>query len=197
MSPVHKLSQMGSLTTTKTDYPTMLANYGDFGALQRIGFQTISGSSTSSISFNNIPQNFQDLIVVGNFRNDSASGQGLNIYPNNTSTNSNTSLRGDGSTASSNRNSSIAIQNYMFTTTLGTGVFESTIIHILNYANTSTFKTFLSRRAADNNGSGVTELGVGTARITASITSLVIAAPSGNYTAGSTFSLYGVKASAA
>lgn len=164
------------------------------GALVPIA--NISAGGSSSITFSNIPQGYQDLLCVGYYQNSSGTSQGLNIYPNGSASSdkSNTFLTGNGSSVSSGRNSSIAIQNYQSTTTLGTGIFESTQIHILNYAQSTTFKTFLSRRAADNNGSGVTELTVGLWRATPiAITSLQLAAPSGTFTSGSTFTLYGVR----
>lgn len=163
------------------------------GAMVPIASQTFTGS-TGVVTFSSIPQIYQDLMLVGFYRNDSGTNQGLNIYPNNETSNSNTFLKSDGSSATSSRKSGIAIQNYASTTTLGTGIFESTTIHILNYAQSSTFKTFISRRAADNNGSGTTELAVGLWRATPqALISLVVAAPAGNFISGSTLTLYGIR----
>lgn len=193
---VYELSGAGSAKTPRTIYSSMNAN-NQYGAMVPIANTTVVGSSTSTVTFSAIPQTYQDLFVVGYYRNSSASSQGLNIYPNGSgaSDKSNTFLNGDGTTASSSRNSSIAIQNYLSTTTLGTGIFESTEIHILNYAQSTTLKTFLMRRAADNNGSGVTTLSVGLWSATPTLmTSLLLTAPSGTFTEGSTFTLYGIRA---
>lgn len=202
MSPVHKLSQMGSLTTTKTDYPSMLAGYGDFGALQRIAYS--APSSTNTVTFNNIPQTFQDLMVVAYVRSvTNNSTDALDFSINNVTTGtlySATFLRGDGSTASSGRYSTNVgyPQAFMPGATATASIFGSVIWHILNYTNTSTFKTVLNRTAVDLNGSGRAELAVNLYRSTNAITRLDLFCDSGaNFASGSTVALYGVRASAA
>lgn len=202
MSPVHRLSQMGSMTTNKIDYPSMLAGYGDFGALQRIAYATASGSS-NVFTFNSISQNFQDLRLVMFYSSTDANTKGLNFYPNGgaASEKSQTGLQGDGSSASSYRASNtIGWYNYnpnsSSSVNVGTNIFVATTWDILNYANTSTFKTCLVRTAADNNGSGTTHLVVNLLRNTAAITSIQVYTAFGNYVAGSTAALYGVRASA-
>lgn len=188
--------------TAYNRYPNFLTNYGDFGALQRIGFSTISGTSNIFV-FNNIPQNFQDLRLVMFYSGTDANSKGLNFYPNGSaaSDKSQTGLQGDGSSASSYRGSNaIAWTNYnpnnSFSVNVGTNIFIATTWDILNYASTSTFKTCLVRTAADNNGSGTTHLVVNLLRNTAAITSIQIYTAFGNYVSGSTAALYGVRASA-
>ena len=72
-----------------------------------------------------------------------------------------------------------------------------TTTDFMNYANSTTFKTTLvNSRVNEGNGtySGVETL-VNLWRSTAAITSLTIFTPSGfNFTVGSTFTLYGIKA---
>ena len=191
------MSQGTGVGTLKR-YNNMLADYGDFGAMQRIAYATVSGSS-ASVTFSNIPSGYQDLFIVANV-------QGVSTGPGNTyiqfnsditggTTNySNTPLYGNGSTAASTRytnNGWIYLDTY--------GIMRSTApssleIHILNYANSSTYKTTLNRAAADNNGSGETVLNVGLWRNTASINLLKISSVSMNFASNSTFTLYGIRA---
>jgi hypothetical protein len=68
----------------------------------------------------------------------------------------------------------------------------STIISILNYANTTTYKTALSRA---NNAAGGVDAVVGLWRSTAAINSIKMAIGGGySYAAGTTFTLYGIAA---
>ena len=193
---------MGSVTTNKIDYPSMLAGYGDFGALQRIGFYT-SASTFGTYTFTNIPQTFQDLRIVMFARDTNTGGaiagnyMGFNgdVSATNYSV---TTLSGNGSSASSSRNTNAGtfVAGVMPTASATSGVYAGQVIDILNYANTSTFKTMISRSAADVNGSGETRMTVGLWRNTAAVTSIIFGANSG-YAGGSSFALYGVKASAA
>lgn len=205
MSPVHRLSQMGSITTNKIDYPSMLAGYGDFGAMQRIAYQVADGSS-AFITFNNVPQTFQDLFLV-TFSRSGTTGTTTDIYlrfatgggavdsGNNYST---TRLYGQGSSALSDRFiSSTLIYGAMIPATSATaGVFASSTLHIPNYTSASANKTVLARGACDLNGSGFTAFQVGLWRNTGAITSVQLLT-NASFAAGSTFALYGVRASAA
>jgi hypothetical protein len=203
MSPVHKLSQIGSLTGNKIDYPSMLAGYGDFGALQRIGWVSGFSGSTSQTIFNNIPQTFQDLMIVFSLRTTwSAQSTSISMIVNNTysSIYSWTELTGNGSAAGSAR---ITGANYGSTSQYGaaaasstSGIFASNVFHILNYTNSTTFKTVLMRGAADTNGAGGTNLTASLVQTTSPIQQLLIQT-NGNFVAGSTIALYGVRASAA
>ena len=201
MSPVHKLSAMGSITSNKIDYPSMLAGYGDFGALQRIGYSALSGNGT--FAFNNIPQNFQDLRLVISARSTVSATQdqiaGLFNSDGNTRY-SFTLLSGNGSSAVSQRGTNQTFWRIgtIPGATSTSGIFGAMTVDILNYANTSTFKTSICRSAADLNGSGESRLDVVLYQFTGAITSISFnpLAASG-FTAGSTAALYGVKASAA
>jgi len=168
------------------------------GALVPIAYATGSGSA-NGVNFTNIPQNYQDLFLVVNGGN-STSGADTpilvtfnGVYTTNLSY---TYLSGNGSSASSARSSNAAII-MMDGTASGSATSTipgSYIAHILNYANTSTYKTILCRSAEDNNGSGQTALTVGLLRSTSAISSFYVAQNSGNNTPTTTkFALYGVR----
>jgi len=171
-----------------------------YGAMVPIVSYTADGTS-NGFTFSNIPQTYQDLKLVMSYKSTNTSYGGLNLYPNTgTATEKSiTGLQGDGSSATSwNYSNAIGWYNYnpnsSSSVITGTGIFVNTTWEILNYSNTSTFKTCLVRTAADSNGSGVTSLIVNNLRNTAGISLLTIYVAFGNYTAGSTATLYGIRA---
>lgn len=197
---VKKLSNIGGIGSIKTTYPNMLTNYGDFGAMQRIQYGALNGNS---IDITDIPSTYQDLFLVLYVRSTAAvtTTQSI-IYFNGDAGSSNyarTVLQGNGSSASSFRETNYA-QLYFLDGVPGasatSGIYLSSAINILNYKNTSTFKTLLIRNAADMNGSGLTSIGAGLWRSTAAINRIQIGPVSGSFANGSTFALYGIKASA-
>jgi hypothetical protein len=105
---------------------------------------------------------------------------------------SRTVLTGNGSSASSDRQTSV--------TSIGTdynGYFDGSdfnqakIIQIMNYSNSTTYKTCLIR---SNRAQSGTDAIVGLWRSTSAITSITLGANSLNFATGSTFTLYGIKA---
>ena len=71
-----------------------------------------------------------------------------------------------------------------------TGI-SNVIVQFMNYSNTTTNKTVLSRA---NNAATGTDAIVNLWRSTAAITSIYVYVPSGNFATGSTFTLYGILA---
>ena len=105
--------------------------------------QTIVGSSTSSITFSSISQAYTDLVIVV----DGSLQAGATLYAlvmnlNGDATTSNysyTRLQGNGTSATSNRASSDAAIGLIAETA------SNDIINIMNYSNTTTYKTTISR----------------------------------------------------
>lgn len=171
------------------------------GAVVPIATHTLS-SPAGTFSFTNIPQTFQDLMIVATSREIVAAGNFSSFYlSSNLSTGnvySQTLLYGDGASALSSRataKSYADLLGYMPGTSSTTGVFGSAIFHFLNYANTSTFKTYLGRTVSDVNGSGYTTLGANLIANTGAITSINLSGTN-NLAAGSSATLYGIKAGA-
>jgi hypothetical protein len=71
------------------------------------------------------------------------------------------------------------------------GSFEA---HILNYTNATTYKTAIVRQGFDLNGSGGTSLTVGMKNTTAAVTMVEIGGGNNAISAGSTATLYGIRA---
>jgi hypothetical protein len=169
------------------------------GALVPIASQTGNNSATS-FAFNSIPQGYQDLMLViyqrdFNGGNSSYGNSSIQFNSVGGTSYSTTTLYANGSSAFSGRvtNNSYVYGTYGVGSSATSGVYASNVLHILNYANTSTFKTVIQRGAIDLNGSGETELVVNLFRSTNAITSLTVFAYSGAPTSASTYTLYGVR----
>ena len=171
------------------------------GAVVPIAYAPLSSSGL--FVFTNIPQNYQDLRIVAFLRSNASSttdqaafwfgNYGANIYGE-------TYLLGDGSSASSSRGSTQAVftnSAIIPAATSTSGVYGSVTIDILNYANTSTYKTVITRTAADTNGSGSTRLAVGsyqsTSAISSKITIVANTATSQFFASGSSVAIYGIR----
>jgi len=157
----------------------------------------IAYASGGSANFGSIPQKYQDLYIAGQLRGINANTiEYGNITINGGSSCGYTYLIGDGSSASSNRNTPTGTTAMYLGLIPGgnaaANIYASYEIWILNYTNTTTYKTVLWRLASDTNGSGQTQVGVGTVLSTAAITSVNVYGSNGS-ASGTTHSLYGVR----
>ena len=153
-------------------------------------------SSQASVTLGSggtIPQTYTDLVLVINATNSSGISNAGFVVELNGDTGSNysrTFLYGDGTSAVSGRESN-------FANGLNILGFDSTtrgtmIVQFMNYSNASIFKTALSRF---NLTSNVVATMVGLWRSTSAINTMKIDNTAGrNIAAGSTFTLYGIKA---
>lgn len=149
---------------------------------------TTLSSAQASVTFSSISGSYTDLVLVINDTNGTGSDALMIRLNGDTGSNySNTRMRGDGSAASSARDSNQTSMNIAFTST----TYSTSIINLMNYANTTTNKTVIGR---SSNGNVETKAGVGLWRSTAAITSITMITSNGNsFQSGSTFSLYGIK----
>jgi hypothetical protein len=168
--------------------------------------QVITASGTpTSVTFSSIPSTYTDLILVCSFQNTATVTTGdlrILMYFNGTTGTTNyssTQMWGDGSTAQSARNSNRgAIDNIFQSATANTGEFGMMTYNIMNYANTTTYKTTVFRQNtvnAQTNGMGA-GASVGLWRSTAAISSITLLnrVSSELWSNGSTFTLYGILA---
>jgi len=170
------------------------------GALVPIASLTANGTANGFL-FENVPQGYQDLRIVMFYRSTDLTTNGVNLYVN-TGTPTDrgiTGLQTNGSSATSFQAANV-IGWYNYNPNSSTSlpstnnVFVSSTWDIFNYASTSVFKTGLVRTAFDSNGAGATSLIANCVRNTAAITRLQFYVAFGNIVAGSTVTLYGIKA---
>lgn len=158
---------------------------------EQIASTTISGSSTSTVTFDGIPGTFTDLICVGLF-GDTSANSAVSIRMNNdTGSNySNTRLYGSGTAAASARRTSAAnvyVGGEGIATT--TAVQHVFVTQIMSYSNTNVYTTWLN--AEGNAGTGVSR-SVGLWRNTAAVTRLDFTVVGQNFSSGSKLKLYGL-----
>jgi len=146
------------------------------------------GSATNSVTFSSITGTYTDLFIV--IAGSSTASGGVNVqFNSDTGTNySRTAIYGDGSVSGSVRSSS--------TNQIGCGTLTTSQsvckINVMNYSNSTTYKTTLSRTDA---ASAELSAIVGLWRNTAAITAIKMAAdPATTFTTGTTFTLYGIAA---
>lgn len=153
---------------------------------------TTLGSSATSYTFSSIASTYTDLMLVIQSKVTSGSYQNfIQVNGDTGTTYSFTILNGDGSSASSVRASNTTyIGGYSDYNTTADGMMS--IFQLMNYANTSTYKTILYRGANANTGTSAV---VGLWRSTSAINSIkCYPTGSGTYAAGTTLTLYGIQA---
>jgi len=160
---------------------------------------TTLGTDAASYTFSSIPTTYTDLILIGSFST-SSSGDLITAQVGNGSvdTGSNysiTYLLGTGSAASSGRfsNQTYAALSRNLGGTPTTGGINC-LVHFMNYSNTTTNKTILSRVNQPDGVYPGTEASVNLWRSTSAINIIKVAETGGVIKAGSTFTLYGISA---
>ena len=153
---------------------------------------TTLSTTASTVDFTSISGSYTDLILICSLKGTAATDLALRFNSDSGSNYSATQLWGNGSSTGSLRttNQTYAAVDYY-------GYIESTdftvnIIHIMNYSNSTTYKTVLARANQAANG---TNAGVALWRNTSAITTVrAMLTNAQSFASGSTFTLYGVKA---
>lgn len=163
-----------------------------------IASNTLS-SAASSVSFSSIPNTYSDLILRFSARSDAAvQTTGVKIVINNSTSSiyTATGLIGSGNTVTANRETAtpnlyIARANGANTTA---DTFSNYEYYFLDYLS-SQKKSFSCYGALENNSTSNNwiDANAGLFNSTAAITALKLQTNSGNFVAGSSFFLYGVK----
>jgi len=150
---------------------------------------TASGVSTFLV-MSSIPSTYTDLVLVGTYPKVNAGSTRLTVNSNTSAIYSQSVLYGNGTTVAAgpdNNTNQFYLMDYLNASTSNANV---SITHIMNYSNTTTFKTFLERSGVTDKG---TVLSAGLWRNTAAINRIDITDGS-NFSAGTRFTLYGIKA---
>jgi hypothetical protein len=170
------------------------------GALIPLGTYTYT-SPAGGVGFN-LPANssiYQDLIIVCSLRNEVA-GAGLTFYFNGDVGSGNYSsayINTNAATVSAGRSAS---QNYIVwyqepTPYDAPNMFATHTFHLINpHASTTTpYRTVLHKWGNDLNGNGSTGIQVISWIGAATMAAVTVGSTSGNFSTGSTFSIYGVR----
>jgi hypothetical protein len=163
-----------------------------------IATYTTANTTTTTITFgagNTLPQTYTDLyLIVSNKPTATPTIVGVTIRLNgDTGSNySSTYVYGAGGSVGTGRGTNLDKYNFMNAGSTTANQYNMGRLNIMNYANTTTFKTMISR-GDDLSDSTVTSIGLW--RSTAAVTQLDITATDALYYAvGCTFTLYGLAA---
>jgi hypothetical protein len=159
-----------------------------------IATQTLS-SATNLVTFSSIPSTYTDLIFICTPGTAQLQDMYFRVNGDSGSNYSWTHLFGTGSTTGSVRSSGNAagMADYYGAPNLTVGN-SNQILQFMNYSNTTTFKTILTRSNRADSG---TDLTVNLWKSTAAINEIQFRMSGGatiNFLAGSTFTLYGIAA---
>ena len=160
------------------------------GSTYEVIATTTVGTATSAVNFSSISQAYTDLVAVVK-ANDSNGYLFVRFNSDSSSLYSRTYFAGDTSNANSARGSNEA-QAYTTADTT-TNLRNIGLLNIMNYSNTTTYKTFLGREIIPIS---VAQATVGLYRSTSGISTVSFLSPSATATiaVGSVFTLYGIKA---
>jgi hypothetical protein len=153
------------------------------------------GSNQSTIEFTGISQAYSDLVIACAVK---VTAGGMAVRPNSNSGNvySGTYMYGNGTTPTSSRLTTTDLGGtgiYLLNGSVSTTEFTTVVYHINAYSNTSFIKQFLIRYG-NTVSSGLAGMGVGYFNSTAAISTLLFNLDGGgNFAAGTTISLYGIK----
>jgi len=149
-------------------------------------------SATASVTFSSISGAYTDLVLVINGK--ITINAEVPVIEFNADTGANysfTRLAGNGTTASSARSTGVAYIPPVWNIYWNNANPGTAIMNIINYSNTTTYKTVLSR---GSEAASSVQTVVGLWRNTAAITSIKVYGSAGNLDTGMTLTLYGIAA---
>ena len=175
-----------------SSYPRVSNSY------ESIATVTVGAGGSSTITFSSIPSTYKHLQIRALARDAGASSEDEYRLRFNSDTGNNYAwhyLMGNGSSASAGANSTterIIIRS--LSTNAQNAGFGGLIIDILDYANTSKYKTVRALSGYDVNGTGVVALNSGLWQNTNAISTVTLTNERAvNFNQYSSFALYGVK----
>ena len=149
---------------------------------------TTLGSAAASVTFSSIAGTYTDLVLVCDIKASAINNEVWIQCNGDTAANySATTLVGNGTSPASYRYSNINYAYPQISTDPGS---QNAIVQFMNYSNTTTYKTILSR---SNNVANLVQTTVSLWRSTSAINSILVYA-NGTYPIGATFNLYGISA---
>jgi hypothetical protein len=163
------------------------------GSMDAISAITLS-SAQSSITFSSIPSTYSHLQLRGIYQLSSA-GEIVNFRANSDSGTNYVShqLSGNGTAASGSSNTGETYSRVGYSAVTTASYFSTSVIDILDYANTNKYKTLRTLNGSDANGSGVVQLRSGLWMSSSAINAITLSTSAGNFNQYSSFALYGIK----
>lgn len=172
----------------------------DTGAMFPLGMVSVGSGGSSTITFSSIPSTYKHLQIRSIARTNYTGGNNDGYKVNfNSDTGNNYSwhqLGGSGASAFAQSSSSTGTiyVAYVASNAAISNNFGASVIDILDYANTSKYKTLRNLTGTDNNGNGGLTLGSGLWQNTSAISSISITQWDGtSFLQYSQFALYGIK----
>jgi hypothetical protein len=157
---------------------------------------TVGSGGAGTIDFTNIPQIYTDLVLKASVRGDStgAAFTAIRLLPNNTSSNGSTKwLRGNGSAASSDSDTTGIYSGEADTAAATASTFANIEWYIPNYGSSNN-KSFSVDSVHENNATtAYAHLVAGLWSNTSPISSLILDLASGSFVQYSTATLYGIR----
>ena len=161
---------------------------------EKIATTTTTNGSTS-VTFSGISGSYTDLVLIVSVKGNASLNLGMRFNSDTATNYSSTYMYGNGTSVGSGRYSNVDFIRLSNVAEISDTNFDIRIININNYSNSTTYKTALtSARTAVNPSTAGVEQYVGLWRNTNAITAVEIYARNSSYTAGGTFTLYGIKA---
>lgn len=167
---------------------------------ESIATVTVSSGGAANVEFSSIPSTYTHLQIRGIWRSNRANAQDpiMARFNSDASTSNYTqhALYGNGTAAvgANNLGEPGILQYSGAGNNAGTGVFGSYVIDIIDYANTSKYKTLRSVGGYDNNGDGFIAINGGAWLSTSAINTIRLYPFGGTLLQQySTFALYGIK----
>ena len=207
---VYKTSNSGLLT--RREYTSFLAGntmfvpFAPSGAYDSIATTTVGAGGTSTITFSSIPATYTHLQLRGIARTSAGGNSDFVVVRFNSDSGANYSRHAVvGSGAGTYTEAEANATNVRFDPAAASGattsVFGVGVIDILDYANTSKYKTTRNLSGFDNNGVGTNpwdkgfiQLASGNWRSTSAVSTITLTSGNGgNFVQYTQFALYGIK----
>ena len=167
------------------------------GAYDSIATTTVGAGGASSITFSSIPSTYTHLQVRGIVRpGTNNADMRLTLNSDSGSNYARHRLIGNGASIDATGTASTAFIGIFDANGLQTGTastFGVAVIDILDYANTSKYKTVRVLSGNDNNGSGQVGISSGLWQSTSATSTVTLVMSSGNFAEYTQFALYGIK----
>jgi hypothetical protein len=190
-----RVASVNQISSSLSTASTAITSSNNFASIA-----SSTSPSSSVVTFNDIPQNYKNLVLRVTARSTATGSEALfmRFNDNFTSIYNNFVISGSGGNTTATTGANINVGYYdgcaFSNASQSTNVFGHYIIEILDYASTSKFKTIKMYGGYDNNGSGVVSISSGIYKDLSPISKIsqIGGTATTGIASGSTFALYGM-----